>query len=107
MLKKKILGVIVCLMAVFSVVILASSAVKPPPQPETEVESRKDIIMPTYILRDYDGRLAVFSFDSDQPEEILDIFTGSLPEYDQEQLKKGVSVYSPEHLESLIQDYDG
>ncbi|HCC34496.1 MAG TPA: hypothetical protein DEQ02_02195 [Ruminococcaceae bacterium] len=108
---KKILGVIICIMAVFSAVIITSSAVKPPHSdiriPEAPKESIIKTVTPVYILKDYEGKLAVFPFESDTPEQILDVFISSLPEYDQRQLQKGVLVYSSEQLDSLIQDYDG
>ena len=32
-----------------------------------------------YIMRDYNGRIAVFVYGEDEPQEVFDVFTSSLP----------------------------
>ena len=58
-----------------------------------------------YIIREYEGRVAVFGHDSDIPEIILETFVRHLPIYDRIQLQVGVRVYSTKELEARIEDY--
>ena len=58
-----------------------------------------------YIIREYEGRVAVFGQDSDTPEIVLETFVRHLPIYDRIQLREGVRVYSIEELEARIEDY--
>lgn len=58
-----------------------------------------------YLIREYDGRLAVFHGGSEEPELVFDVFVHTLPEYDRGQLKQGVAVQSYEELISLLEDY--
>ncbi len=58
-----------------------------------------------YILREHDGRLAVFLKDKDTPEMIFDVYVRLLPEYDRGQLNQGVYVKDYEELISRIEDY--
>lgn len=60
-----------------------------------------------YTLRDYGGRIAVFSSDKDEPDEVFDIFTSSLPESEIERLQKGITVEGEKALQRLIEDYTG
>jgi len=58
-----------------------------------------------YLIKEYNGRVAVFGEDSDIPEMILDTFVRHLPAYDRIQLREGVRVYSLHELEARIEDY--
>ncbi|MGN0545023.1 MAG: BofC C-terminal domain-containing protein [Acutalibacteraceae bacterium] len=60
-----------------------------------------------YIIRDYQGRVAVFRYGEDEPEEVFEVFTSSLPESECERISKGITVKSDEELQSLIEDYTG
>lgn len=60
-----------------------------------------------YIIRDYQGRVAVFRYGEDEPEEVFEVFTSSLPESECERLSRGITVKSDEELQSLIEDYTG
>ena len=58
-----------------------------------------------YIIREYEGRVAVFGHGSDTPEIILETFVRHLPIYDRIQLREGVKVHSIQELEARIEDY--
>ena len=58
-----------------------------------------------YIIKEYNGRVAVFGEDADIPEMVLDTFVRYLPAYDRIQLREGVRVYSLHELEARIEDY--
>lgn len=58
-----------------------------------------------YILREYDGKLAVYKAGESTPSRILDMETRLLPSYDQGLLRAGIEVSSPEELNQLLEDY--
>lgn len=58
-----------------------------------------------YLLRDYEGRLAIFREGNDTPEMIFDVYTRLLPSADQERLTAGISAPDYETLTRLIEDY--
>lgn len=60
-----------------------------------------------YILKEYSGKLAVFSDGEDTPEEILDIYVSVFPDTDKKKLAKGIYAYSREELQSLLEDFSG
>ena len=60
-----------------------------------------------YIMRDYNGRIAVFACGEDEPLEVFDIFTSSLPKSEAERVYKGITVEGGEALQRLIEDFTG
>ena len=58
-----------------------------------------------YIMRDYNGRIAVFG--EDEPQEVFDVFTSSLPRGEAERVYKGITVEGDEALQKLIEDFTG
>lgn len=60
----------------------------------------------TYLLKDYEGKVAVFQPDNTTPEKILDIYLNTLPEYDQNRLREGIPVHDQSELERYIEDFD-
>lgn len=60
-----------------------------------------------YVLRDYNGRIAVFACGGDEPLEVFDIFTSSLPKSEAERVYKGITVEGGEALQRLIEDFTG
>ena len=58
-----------------------------------------------YLLRSYDGKLAVFTDDLVEPDLVFDVYVRTLPEYDQQQLERGVRVKDYDKLTALIEDY--
>lgn len=72
--------------------------------PTSKISSSKEVM---YILKEYNGILAVFTPNSDTPQKKLpDVMIASLPEYDKLLLKTGIKVYSDKELQRLIEDYD-
>ena len=59
-----------------------------------------------YVLRDYNGRIAVFAC-GEEPLEVFDIFTSSLPKSEAERVYKGITVEGGEALQRLIEDFTG
>ena len=60
-----------------------------------------------YIMRDYNGRIAVFVYGEDEPQEVFDVFTSSLPRGEAERVYKGITVEGDEALQKLIEDFTG
>ena len=58
-----------------------------------------------YLLREYEGKLAVFTDDLVEPDMVFDVYVKTLPEFDREQLKTGVRVETYDKLVNLIEDY--
>lgn len=59
----------------------------------------------SYLLRAYEGKLAVFTEDLVTPDLIFDVYVRTLPEYDREQLERGIRAASYEELTKLVEDY--
>lgn len=67
--------------------------------------SLEDTTAYPYLLRAYDGKLAVFTTNLVEPDMVFDVYIKTLPEYDREQLERGVRVPDYESLTALIEDY--
>ena len=74
--------------------------VREEPQPQQEPKSPAG-----YLLRSYEGRLAVFRQGCDTPELIFDVYTRLLPPADRDRLETGISAPDYETLTRLIEDY--
>ena len=57
-----------------------------------------------YILKDYNGQIALFSEESEKPIEVYNIFTLSLPQKDIGIIKKGILVTESE-LKAILEEY--
>jgi len=71
-----------------------------PQYPQQEIED--DYL---YIIKEYQGRIAVFARGSEVPELIFDKQLKHLPEYDRIQLEEGIKIYSIDELNARIEDY--
>lgn len=68
----------------------------------------KEEILPKeeyWIIKEYEGRPAVFNGMNENPSEILDVSISSLPSSDRALLREGIRVYSESELSRLIEDY--
>lgn len=74
----------------------------------TAKEDRKRIssFEQNYILKDFQGRPAVFENGNTSPLYILDIFTDQLPERDRERIKNGITAKTLEEIRSMTEDYE-
>lgn len=71
-------------------------------QPEEESAPPKDYL---YIMKEFEGRVAIFGEDPVVPEIVLDKYVSHLPEYDQIMMKEGIKIHSAEELDARIEDY--
>lgn len=60
-----------------------------------------------YVLKEYNGKIAVFETNSENPLEVFSIFIDTLPQIDRELLKDGIPAGNKAELLRLIEDYTG
>lgn len=58
----------------------------------------------TYVVKEYDGMVAVFEKGENKPFRITDTYVSSLPQADRDNLKNGIEVTSKEKLRRLVED---
>jgi len=58
-----------------------------------------------YVIREHNGRVAVFARGESTPEMVLERMVHHLPTYDRIQLREGVPVFTEEELQDRIEDY--
>ncbi|HHX56487.1 MAG TPA: hypothetical protein GX710_00555 [Clostridiales bacterium] len=58
-----------------------------------------------YILKEYEGKLAIFRENSIKPYKKLDVDTSTLTDYDKELIKQGIVVKTEIELNALLEDY--
>lgn len=58
-----------------------------------------------YVLKNHNGKIALFSSKSEIPIKIYDIYTKSLPEKDTQELNKGITAKSEAELNKLLETY--
>ena len=61
---------------------------------------------PLYMVREHEGKVAVFPFGETLPCEVTDIRVDSLTPYDQENMKSGIPAYSEEQCQRILEDFD-
>ena len=69
------------------------------PQAETQPPS------PSYTLSEYNGQLALFRDDQDEPVARYEAYTNLLPPNDVSLLQEGIPVSSQEELQRLLEDF--
>lgn len=57
------------------------------------------------MLREWNGQIALFEGDSDEPAEVYEVTVGALPNEEQERLREGIVIESEEMLASLLDNY--
>lgn len=57
------------------------------------------------MLREWNGQIALFQGDSDEPAEVYEVTVAALPEEEQERLREGIVIESEEALASLLDNY--
>ena len=74
------------------------------PEPSQELPLSQQSACP-YILKSYEGKLAVFLPGEPVPQKVFDVWLSSLPQYDRGQLELGIPVESYPELVQRIEDY--
>lgn len=58
-----------------------------------------------YVLKEYEGKLALFRENSEKPYKKLDVDTSTLTDYDKELIRQGIAVKTEKELNALLEDY--
>lgn len=58
-----------------------------------------------YVIKEYEGKVAVYEAQSPTPIKVYDTYISSLPEYDRLLLRTGILVNSKEELSQRIEDF--
>lgn len=59
-----------------------------------------------YLLQETEGKIGLYLPGEDTPRQVLDIYTYTLPEYDQLLLEKGIPVADEEDLQKYLEEFD-
>ena len=60
-----------------------------------------------FVVREKDGKVAIFDYRTGKVIEELNVYTYSLPQTDRTYLQNGIMIYTVSELISLIEDYTG
>ncbi len=58
-----------------------------------------------YILREYEGRLAVFKDDEAEPLYVFNVSMNTMSDYDKNALQEGIAAKDLTELKTLVEDY--
>ncbi len=92
-------GLIILLIAVFVSCFLIF-------QNTTTVNQTNHQAKQEFLLKEYNGRLALYQIPYDTPKEIYHIYLSTLPETDQIQLKAGIPISGEAELKKYLDDFD-
>lgn len=106
-------GAAVAVIAVLSFFIAKpaeDAEIRPITEPVSGIERAAELSAPdahdyAYIIREHEGRVAVYPAGADEPEIILDVYVKYLPDYDRSQMAQGIQVKDYTQLMSLLEDY--
>lgn len=59
-----------------------------------------------YLLKDSNGKIAVYKANEYDPYIILDVYTNTLPYVDRQNLLEGITILGDDNLRSIIEDFD-
>jgi hypothetical protein len=71
------------------------------PEPDSSMNSRNLV----YVVKEYNGNIAIFEENSDVPFKVTDIRLCELPEGDKKLLSKGIPASSSQELNCILEDY--
>ena len=120
--RRIVLSLAVAIAALLLGLVLAFLSRGSTPQPQPEPQPQEEPISPAqpvenplpdepeepqspagYLLRDYEGRLAIFREESNTPEMIFDVYTRLLPQADQETVEvDGVTYRKKSRLTTIL-----
>ena len=70
-------------------------------------ELTKNQVFSGYVLKEYKGKIAVFSGDDLTPIEVFNVEYSSLPYVDQLELLKGIKANDLKKIYQIAEDFDG
>ena len=103
--KKFVIGaycfVILCI--IISFVAIPTTDKNSPSSQEIKTGSSSNNSL-SYIVKDFNGNIAVFEESSSTPFKVTEVCTNTLPKVDQEKLIAGIVVKSQAELNTLLED---
>ena len=84
-------------------VIISSLFSNAAPNSISEVPDTPQIV--TYVVKEYDGKIAVFENGEDTPFKITDVYTKNLPKEDKLLISQGIKVDTDKELALILADY--
>ncbi len=87
--------------------VICSFLIKNIDSPEKNIsDSENTAVGYKYTLKEFNGNVAVFSFGSTYPIEVLECPLKSLPDDEAQKLSAGIDIETEEELQQLIEAYD-
>jgi hypothetical protein len=74
------------------------------PQQESELMVSQEVLQ-GFVVKSYNGKVAVFGEGSTEPGEVLSVYVKDLPEADRKFLEYGISARNEEELSKILEDY--
>lgn len=74
-------------------------------EPSESIDT-SDEIEEIWLLRSYEGKVALFTSTDDLPEVIYPIYVNTLPSYDQDLLRDGIYLDDVEQVSQYIADFE-
>lgn len=103
-------GLLLTAMTISAVVILGSAGKSVEQQKSYAVEQASALAEKEpigFILKAYQGKVALFRENSEKPYQILDIEVYLLPDVDRELLEQGILAETEEELKKFLEDWEG
>ena len=77
------------------------------PQPQDKEQNEKPQCNHNlvYVVKEYNGHIAIFEENSDTPFKITDVLLSELPDGDKKLLNKGIPASSSRELNCILEDY--
>lgn len=101
---KKVAILLGCLLAVAGLILILTLPDSPKEEPPVS-SAPQETDSPSYMVKTYQGRVAVFRFGDDTPLEVRDSPVYQFPEADRTLLEQGIPAYSEEELQKILEDY--
>lgn len=70
----------------------------------SNIESETPNTSLSYIVKDFNGNIAVFEENAEKPFKVTEVCTNTLPKVDQERLLEGIVVNTQIELNTLLED---
>lgn len=103
--KKALLKCIAASVAALTLLGAVTVIILKSPKKSSFTESEETTVAALYTITDYNGKIALFKRGYSMPVEIFDVNTNSLPQSDRELIIVGVTAYSDEEAQKLVEDY--
>ena len=104
------MGILLVSMTISAVLLVVSAGNSMRQQKEIRVEKAAAMAEKKpvgFILKEYEGKAALFRENSETPYQILDLEVWLLPEADRKALENGISAEDEETLRKILEDWDG